>query len=159
MRVSISALIAVVFLLNTAFAQNAGSFKLKENKYSLKGTTGGLNLSSDNLNSKTGKNFQLKTRKTVTSYFGAGYSFMIFTNKYMSDAFPVLDTRNGSFLTNINLFFGFAIGLIGCFKGYFSRKGTEGVGKSANSAVVVASLLIFIIDLIAVQITEFLGLI
>jgi hypothetical protein len=27
----------------------------------------------------------------------------------MSDAFPVLDTRNGSFLTNINLFFGFAI--------------------------------------------------
>jgi len=55
------------------------------------------------------KNFQLKTRKTVTSYFGAGYSFMIFTNSYMSNAFPVLDTRNGSFLTNINLFFGFAI--------------------------------------------------
>lgn len=55
-------------------------------------------------------------------------------------------------------FFGFAIGLVGCYKGYFSKKGTEGVGRSANSAVVVASLLVFIIDLIAVQITDLLGL-
>jgi len=54
-------------------------------------------------------------------------------------------------------FFGFAIGLIGCYKGYYSTKGTEGVGRSANSAVVIASLLVFIIDLIAVQITEFFG--
>jgi hypothetical protein len=36
---------------------------------------------------------------------------------------------------------------------------TEGVGRAANSAVVIASVLIFVIDLIAVQITEFLGLI
>jgi phospholipid/cholesterol/gamma-HCH transport system permease protein len=55
-------------------------------------------------------------------------------------------------------FFGFAIGVVGCYKGYNSRKGTEGVGRSANSAVVVASLLIFIIDLIAVQISDLLGL-
>jgi phospholipid/cholesterol/gamma-HCH transport system permease protein len=55
-------------------------------------------------------------------------------------------------------FFGFAIGIIGCYKGYHSKKGTEGVGRSANSSVVVASLLVFIIDLIAVQITDLLGL-
>lgn len=55
-------------------------------------------------------------------------------------------------------FFGFAIGVIGCYKGYNSKKGTEGVGRSANSAVVVSSLLVFIIDLIAVQITDLLGL-
>ena len=54
-------------------------------------------------------------------------------------------------------FFGFAIGIIGCYKGYNSNKGTEGVGRSANSAVVVASLLVFIIDLIAVQISDLLG--
>jgi len=52
-------------------------------------------------------------------------------------------------------FFGFAIGLIGSYKGYNSNKGTEGVGKAANSAVVFASLMVFIIDLIAVQITSF----
>jgi phospholipid/cholesterol/gamma-HCH transport system permease protein len=55
-------------------------------------------------------------------------------------------------------FFGFAIGIVGCYKGYHSKKGTEGVGRSANSSVVVASLLVFIIDLIAVQITDLLGL-
>ena len=55
-------------------------------------------------------------------------------------------------------FFGFAIGMIGCYKGYNSNKGTEGVGRSANSAVVISSLLVFIIDLIAVQITDLLQL-
>ncbi|MBF9237753.1 ABC transporter permease [Hymenobacter sp. BT683] len=55
-------------------------------------------------------------------------------------------------------FFGFVIGLIGCYKGYHSDKGTEGVGQAANSAVVVSSLVIFIIDLLAVQITGALGL-
>lgn len=54
-------------------------------------------------------------------------------------------------------FFGFAIGLIGCYKGYNTSRGTEGVGRSANSAVVIASLLVFIIDLIAVQLTDILG--
>lgn len=51
-------------------------------------------------------------------------------------------------------FFGFAIGLVGCYKGYYSNKGTEGVGTAANSAVVFGSLMIFIIDMIAVQITS-----
>jgi phospholipid/cholesterol/gamma-HCH transport system permease protein len=55
-------------------------------------------------------------------------------------------------------FFGFAIGIVGCYKGFFSNKGTEGVGRSANSAVVVASLLVFILDLVAVQIADALGL-
>lgn len=54
-------------------------------------------------------------------------------------------------------FFGFAVGIIGCYKGYNSSKGTEGVGRSANSAVVVSSILIFILDLLAVQITDLLG--
>jgi len=51
-------------------------------------------------------------------------------------------------------FFGFAIGIIGCFKGFNSKNGTEGVGISANSAVVLGSLAVFVIDLIAVQITS-----
>jgi len=55
-------------------------------------------------------------------------------------------------------FFGFAIGIVGCYKGYNSNKGTEGVGLAANSAVVISSLLIFIIDLLSVQITDLLGL-
>jgi phospholipid/cholesterol/gamma-HCH transport system permease protein len=54
-------------------------------------------------------------------------------------------------------FFGFAIGVVGCFQGWRAENGTQGVGKAANSAVVLASLLIFIIDGIAVQISSVLG--
>ena len=53
-----------------------------------------------------------------------------------------------------SFFFGYVIGLIGCYMGYHSKKGTKGVGRSANSAVVIASLLVFVIDLIAVQIAD-----
>jgi phospholipid/cholesterol/gamma-HCH transport system permease protein len=53
-----------------------------------------------------------------------------------------------------SFFFGFAIGLISCYEGFYSKKGTEGVGRSANSAVVISSFLIFVIDLLSVQITN-----
>lgn len=51
-------------------------------------------------------------------------------------------------------FFGAAIGLVGCYKGYNAGRGTESVGIAANSAVVLASLLVIILDLVAVQITD-----
>ena len=53
-------------------------------------------------------------------------------------------------------FFGAVIGLTGCYKGYNAGRGTESVGVAANSAVVLASLLVIIVDLIAVQITDML---
>lgn len=55
-------------------------------------------------------------------------------------------------------FFGFAVGIIGCYKGFNCSKGTEGVGRSANSSVVVSSVMIFVIDLLAVQVTDVLGI-
>jgi phospholipid/cholesterol/gamma-HCH transport system permease protein len=54
-----------------------------------------------------------------------------------------------------SLVFGFTIGIVGCYKGYNSTKGTEGVGKAANSAVVMAMFLIFIEELLSLQITTF----
>ena len=62
-----------------------------------------------------------------------------------SDIFPA---------TIKTFFFGFFIGMIGCYKGFNAANGTESVGKAANSAVVTASLSIFIIDMIAVQLTD-----
>jgi len=53
-------------------------------------------------------------------------------------------------------FFGAVIGLVGCYKGYTAGRGTESVGIAANSAVVISSLLVIIVDLIAVQITDLL---
>ena len=51
-----------------------------------------------------------------------------------------------------SLFFGFTIGMVGCYKGYTSSKGTEGVGRAANAAVVVSMFLIFIEELLSLQI-------
>jgi phospholipid/cholesterol/gamma-HCH transport system permease protein len=51
-------------------------------------------------------------------------------------------------------FFGFFIALIGCYKGFNASNGTASVGIAANEAVVAASLSIFIIDMMAVQLTD-----
>ncbi len=69
----------------------------------------------------------------------------VFEKLTFMDVFPALIKT---------FFFGFIIALISCYKGYNSNKGTVGVGQSANAAVVYASLMIFIIDMIAVQITS-----
>lgn len=47
--------------------------------------------------------------------------------------------------------FGFAIGVVGCYAGYNTSGGTTGVGRAANTAVVVSMIFIFVIDLISLQ--------
>jgi len=55
-----------------------------------------------------------------------------------------------------SFFFGFVVGVIGCYKGYNARRGTESVGLAANSAVVASTIAVFIIDMLAAQITDLL---
>jgi phospholipid/cholesterol/gamma-HCH transport system permease protein len=55
-----------------------------------------------------------------------------------------------------SFFFGAVIGIVGCYKGFTAGRGTESVGIAANSAVVLSSLLVIIVDMIAVQITDML---
>lgn len=92
------------------------------------------------------------------AYLGTNIHGIVSWNLYWSQVFASLSY--GDVIPSITktFFFGFAIGIIGCYKGYNSNKGTEGVGQSANSAVVISSLLVFILDLIAVQITDLLSL-
>lgn len=77
-------------------------------------------------------------------------SFQLYFNK----VFNALEYGDIVPATIKSFFFGFAIGLVGCFKGYYCKKGTAGVGKAANSAVVFTSLLLFIIDFIAVFVAD-----
>jgi phospholipid/cholesterol/gamma-HCH transport system permease protein len=79
-------------------------------------------------------------------------TFVLFFNQ----AFRVVDFMDFFPAVIKTFFFGAAIGLVGCYKGYSAGRGTESVGKAANSAVVLASLLVIIIDLIAVQVTDML---
>jgi phospholipid/cholesterol/gamma-HCH transport system permease protein len=52
------------------------------------------------------------------------------------------------------LVFGFTIGVTGCYQGYNTTQGTQGVGKAANSTVVISMFLIFIEEMIIVQIVN-----
>jgi phospholipid/cholesterol/gamma-HCH transport system permease protein len=73
------------------------------------------------------------------------YFNRVFNNITFGDLMPA---------TIKSFFFGFAIGLVGCYKGYHAEKGTAGVGAAANTAVVVASLLLFVLDLMAVLVAD-----
>jgi phospholipid/cholesterol/gamma-HCH transport system permease protein len=42
--------------------------------------------------------------------------------------------------------FGFIVALLGCYQGYYSRGGAEGVGRATTYAVVSASILILVVD-------------
>ncbi len=86
----------------------------------------------------------------LIEYLKGDVSFLLYFNKVtkalkFSDIIPA---------TSKSFFFGFAIGLVGCYKGYYCKKGTMGVGEASNSAVVYASMLLFIIDFIAVFISD-----
>ena len=74
--------------------------------------------------------------------------------RYFAQVLESLDFIDIVPATIKTFFFGFFIGMIGCYKGFTAANGTESVGKAANSAVVVASLSIFIIDMLAVQVTD-----
>jgi len=50
--------------------------------------------------------------------------------------------------------FGFTIGMVGCYKGYHATQGTRGVGVAANKAVVIAMFMIFIEEVVIVQVSN-----
>ncbi len=91
-------------------------------------------------------------------YLGANIRGVVSWDLFWNQVFDSLAFSDVIPSITKTFFFGFAIGIIGCYKGYYSNKGTEGVGMSANSAVVISSLLVFIIDLVAVQIIDVLKL-
>ncbi|OOG77845.1 ABC transporter permease [Algoriphagus sp. A40] len=67
------------------------------------------------------------------------------------EAITFLDVTSSLFKS---ILFGFTIGIVGCYKGYNSSKGTEGVGRAANAAVVMAMFLIFIEELLVLQLVN-----
>lgn len=83
----------------------------------------------------------------------SGTSFALFWDQ----VFEAIGLEDVFYSIGKSVFFGFAIGIISCYKGYNASNGTVGVGKSANAAVVISMLLIFILDLVALQIQTVFG--
>jgi phospholipid/cholesterol/gamma-HCH transport system permease protein len=51
--------------------------------------------------------------------------------------------------------FGLIIGLVACFQGMHTKGGTEGVGRSATSSVVLSSLFVIVADVVLVRLMLF----
>lgn len=90
----------------------------------------------------------------VGSWAGANIKGDVSFVLFISQAFSSLEFMDLFPSVIKTFFFGLVIGLVGCYKGYNAGRGTESVGVAANSAVVMASLLVIIVDLFAVQITD-----
>ncbi|WP_373073114.1 MlaE family ABC transporter permease [Zeaxanthinibacter enoshimensis] len=86
----------------------------------------------------------------LVEYFKGAVSFEL----YFNTVFNALSYGDLIPATVKTFFFGFAIGLVGCYKGYYCKKGTAGVGVAANTAVVFTSMVLFVIDFVAVFISD-----
>jgi phospholipid/cholesterol/gamma-HCH transport system permease protein len=75
---------------------------------------------------------------------------------FISQAFGSIDFMD--FLPALlkTFVFGAVIGIVGCYNGYTAGRGTESVGIAANNAVVISSLMVIVVDMVAVQITDML---
>lgn len=92
---------ALIFAVCSANAQQLPELKLKSNESFSKSSVNSVKVPDTRL--------QPKKRKAVNTYFGAGYSFVIFTDRDMNSLYPVFNQSAGDFLSEINLFFGFAV--------------------------------------------------
>ncbi len=54
--------------------------------------------------------------------------------------------------------YGFTIGMVGCYKGFNASNGTRGVGRAANQSVVLAMFLIFLEEVVIVQVSNWIRL-
>jgi phospholipid/cholesterol/gamma-HCH transport system permease protein len=77
---------------------------------------------------------------SLTSFFQAAFVKISFLDIYV--------------LVGKSAVYGFTIGLTGCFNGYNADQGTVGVGRAANTSVVVSMFLIFIEEMVIVQLVH-----
>jgi len=83
-------------------------------------------------------NVHLTEQTSYTAFFKSAFSTISFLDIFSSVIKSAV--------------YGFTIGVAGCYQGYHAENGTQGVGKSANSAVVVSMFLIFIEEMLIVQV-------
>jgi phospholipid/cholesterol/gamma-HCH transport system permease protein len=86
-------------------------------------------------------NVHANEQTSLTTFFQQAFSSITFLDIFSSLVKAIV--------------YGFTIGIVGCYKGFHTTQGTQGVGKAANASVVLSMFLIFIEEIIIVQITNY----
>jgi phospholipid/cholesterol/gamma-HCH transport system permease protein len=84
----------------------------------------------------------------ISSYLAEPISLQLFLNRG-TNGITFNDVLPPTLKTAV---FGLIIGLVSCFQGMRTKGGTEGVGRSATSSVVLSSLFIIVADVVLVRI-------
>ena len=79
---------------------------------------------------------------------GAGFG------SYMTDGFANISFLDVVSSVSKSFVFGFTIGIVSCYKGFTTTSGTQGVGKAANESVVTSMFLVFIEEVLIVQVNN-----
>ncbi|HEY0909357.1 MAG TPA: ABC transporter permease, partial [Bradyrhizobium sp.] len=94
----------------------------------------------------------------VADILGVAGGFLVSTVKlgfaphnYLASTFDILTTNDVVAGLAKAAVFGFLIALMGCYNGYNSRGGAEGVGSATTNAVVAASILILAFDYVMTE--------
>ncbi|MEP7109369.1 MAG: ABC transporter permease [Ferruginibacter sp.] len=86
------------------------------------------------------------------SYLNINMNEHISLETFITNAFDKINFLDFKASLIKSVVFGFTIGIVACYNGFNTTRGTEGVGKAANAAVVTSMYLIFIEELMIVQI-------
>ncbi len=73
---------------------------------------------------------------------------------FIQTAFAKINFADLVMLVMKSAIYGFTIAMTGCFSGYNASQGTVGVGRAANTAVVVSMFLIFIEEMVIVTVVH-----
>ncbi len=105
--------------------------------------------------------FMLPVLMVYTAFVGMMGSFLdVHANEqtsfttFLDNAFSTITFLDFFASTIKTIVYGFTIGIVGCYNGYHATQGTQGVGRAANTSVVISMFLIFIEEVIIVQITN-----
>lgn len=85
----------------------------------------------------------------IESYLSAGMHWRV----YIDTAFSTLRLVDVIVSTGKTSIFGFIVGIVACYRGYTVRGGTREVGQAAMQAVVLASLLILVANVVVVRLS------
>ena len=82
----------------------------------------------------------------------SGMSWELYSNR----AFSLIEFRDFVPATLKTAVFGMIIGTVGCYLGFTTTQGTEGVGRASTSSVVLSSILIILANVVLVRLIFFL---
>lgn len=71
---------------------------------------------------------------------------------FLEDGFATLTFLDLAASLGKSVLFGFSIGIIACFQGFHATRGTVGVGRAANAAVVLGMVVVLLEEVLVVQV-------